>query len=77
VLQDDLRRYVEVRIAYYEAGDDQRRVDSLIAVGDSISTVLFDIAAAVSKDPANLAFTQQFVPALNNMIDVAMTREVF
>lgn len=74
LFRNDFKDYVEARIQYYAVGANVEgilRADSLSQV---ISGKLWARATSLSKDPANLAATQQMIPALNSMIDIATTR---
>jgi hypothetical protein len=76
-LNTSLSAYLENRIAYYEVGSDQDRIDSVLSAGDALAVELFDLVATASLDAGKLAFTQQMVPALNAMFDASGTREIF
>lgn len=74
LFRNDFKDYIETRISFYKIGANPEgilRADSLSQV---ISSKLWKRACALSKDPANLAATQQMVPALNAMIDASSYR---
>lgn len=74
VLRKDFKEYVEARIAYYEAGPDMQKILRADSLSQLISARLWKRTSDLSKNPANLAATQQMIPALNTMIDVTSTR---
>jgi hypothetical protein len=57
----DLKDYVQARINWFDAK----------RIGDK----LWHRAAVLARDPANMVASQQMIPALNAMIDVAVSRE--
>ncbi len=71
----DLKNYVEARIAYYEAGDDEHRIKNTISKSDSFSGLCWRRAANLSRVPTNTVASMQMIPALNAMIDIVSTRE--
>ncbi|MGL2964813.1 hypothetical protein ACSVH2_13405 [Flavobacterium sp. RSB2_4_14] len=70
----DFKDYVEARIQYYEVGPNVKGILKADSLSQAISARLWKRASDLSKDPANLAATQQMIPALNTMIDVTTTR---
>lgn len=70
----DFKLYVEARISYYQAGSDVKGILKADSLSQEISAKLWKRASTLSKNPANLAATQQMIPALNNMIDVTTSR---
>jgi len=72
-VEDSLRRYVEVRIAFYEAGEDDQR----LAVAEQESAVLqkevWNTAVAAGKE-APSPLTATFITSLNETIDLDATR---
>lgn len=73
LFRKDFKEYVETRILYSQGADPTGilKADSLSQL---ISSRLWKRASQLSKDPANLAATQQMIPALNTMIDVTTSR---
>lgn len=71
----DFAPYIEARIAYYEAGRDTAKVNQLKIESDKYAALLWSRAATLSKEPSNLAASNQMVPALNAMMDVTIVRE--
>ena len=74
LFRKDFKQYVETRISYYQAGADVNGILKADSLSQVISSKLWKRASMLSKDPANLAATQQMIPALNDMIDVTTSR---
>lgn len=74
LFRKDFKEYVETRIFYYQVGADVKGVLKADSLSQVISARLWKRASNLSKDPANLAATQQMIPALNTMIDVTTSR---
>lgn len=74
LFRKDFKNYVEARITYYQAGADVKSVLKADSISQRISARLWKLASKLAKDPANLAATQQMIPALNSMIDVSTSR---
>lgn len=71
----DFKQYVEVRIAFFEAGADTGKIFATHRETEAVQKLLWNRAAQLSKDstvsmPANM----QMIPALNAMIDITNTR---
>ncbi|MCV2487494.1 hypothetical protein OD917_21345 [Flavobacterium sp. SH_e] len=74
LLRKDFKEYVDARIDYYAAGPDLKKILKADSLSQVISSKLWKRTAELSKDPKNLAATQQMIPALNTMIDVTSSR---
>jgi hypothetical protein len=74
LFRKDFKEYVEARIQYYEVGPDVKGILKADSLSQGISTRLWKRASDLSKNPINLAATQQMIPALNTMIDVTTSR---
>lgn len=74
LFRKDFKDYVEIRISYYKAGSDVKGILKADSLSQIISAKLWKRATNLSKDPSNLAATQQMIPALNDMIDITTTR---
>ena len=74
LFRNDFKAYVEARVSYYEVGADVQGVMDAHTLSQAISERLWIRACSLAKDPANLAATQQMIPALNTMIDVTTSR---
>jgi hypothetical protein len=67
--------YIDTRIDYYEANFRDEPRNAALKQGEEIAFHLFKRATQLSRDPANLASTQQMIPILNDVIDLAIERE--
>jgi len=74
LFRKDFKEYVETRIAYYQVGVNVKEILKADSLSQVISSRLWKRASRLSKDPANLAATQQMIPALNAMIDITTSR---
>jgi hypothetical protein len=74
LFRKDFKEYVETRIAYYQVGLNVKEILKADSLSQVISSRLWKRASRLSKDPANLAATQQMIPALNAMIDITTSR---
>ncbi|MEL1255237.1 hypothetical protein AAEO57_15720 [Flavobacterium sp. DGU38] len=74
LFRKDFKDYVEARIDYYESGPNIKGILKADSLTQVISAKLWKRASDLSKDPSNLAATQQMIPALNTMIDVTTSR---
>ena len=74
LFRNDFKEYVETRIAYFQVGGDVKGILKADSLSQVISSKLWKRACNLAKDPANLAATQQMIPALNAMIDVTTSR---
>jgi len=74
LFRKDFKEYVEARISYSQVGTDIKGILKGDSLSQVISSKLWKRACDLSKDPANLAATQQMIPALNTMIDVTTSR---
>lgn len=75
LFRNDLKNYLEARIAYYDAGDNDELIQRSLRDADSISLSCWKRATELSRNPSNFAATMQMVPALNAMIDIVSTRD--
>lgn len=71
----DFTAYVEARINYYEVKRDKAKITVAKEQAGRYAALLWKRAAGLSKDPANLAASNQMMPALNAMIDIVTERE--
>jgi len=67
-------KYLEARIAYFDSGVDIANIRLALERSNSAADSLWEIAASHSRYPANLVASNQMVPALNQMFDVANSR---
>ena len=71
----DFSKYVEARIAYYDAGVQKDKMDAAMATAIEYSDKLWKRAADLSRDAPSRVSYMQMIPALNNMIDIASVRQ--
>jgi len=74
LFRKDFKEYVETRIAFYQVGANAKEILKTDSLSQVIASKLWKRACDLSKNPANLAATQQMIPALNTMIDVTTSR---
>ncbi|MFD1256680.1 hypothetical protein ACFQ3S_07715 [Mucilaginibacter terrae] len=78
-VRDELRplftSYVNTRIAYYEWGIDEDQLNLTLKLGNDYSAKIWKRVMELSQDKENTLRTQQMVPALNDMMDIATTRD--
>jgi hypothetical protein len=61
LFRKDFKEYVETRIAYYQVGLNVKEILKADSLSQVISSKLWKRASRLSKDPANLAATQQMI----------------
>ena len=74
-LRADFKQYVGTRIAYYNAGTDDKKIDIELKKASEISQEIWKTVMLESKQKESLIRSQQMIPALNNMIDIVTTRD--
>jgi hypothetical protein len=72
--RDLLRRYVDVRLEFYRAGVDKRRMDVALDRGKQLQGELWTRASAVARDDAHSIPAGLFIQALNETIDLDAKR---
>lgn len=70
---EEFRSYVRGRIAYYQAGRNERTLGSAVEQTDAAAARLWRKAVALSRDPSMTEATRLMVPALNEMFDISTT----
>jgi len=75
LLRTDLAKYVDARIAYYDAGDDEEKIKLALQDATSYSGKVWQRAVLLSQNLDNRVRSEHMIPALNNMIDIVTTRE--
>ncbi len=75
LLRADLKNYLETRISYFEAGDNENLIKNLLVQSDSISKIIWKQVSKLSHNQGYWPATEQMVPSLNGMIDIVTTRE--
>ena len=68
------RSYLEARIRYYSAMRDTAKIRQAMNDADKHAADIWRIASSNSRIPSNLVASNQMVPALNEMFDIANTR---
>lgn len=71
----DFQDYVEARIKYYNAGDNDKKLSDAENEANLISSRIWQRTMSLSRDQRNFVPTMQMVPALNEMIDIVTTRD--
>lgn len=74
LFREDFRKYLETRIEYFEAHTDIERMKRSIEGSDIFAEKLWKRASELSRNGEYLAVTNQMIPALNSMFDIANTR---
>jgi hypothetical protein len=75
-LRKDFKDYINARIAYYRAGNDEKKIQQALMKSKEISLKIWNRAATESKDPkVSIVRANQMIPALNSMIDIVTTRD--
>ncbi len=72
----DLKKYLEARIEYFEAGRDIPRVFAAIDTANAYGKRLWDRTMKLSPPNGVHGPTAQMVPALNAMYDIATVRQM-
>jgi hypothetical protein len=71
----DFNGYLEARIAYHDAALDTVKRRTANDDAARYAALLWKRSTALSRNPANLSASNQMVPALNAMFDIATTRD--
>ncbi|HTE24596.1 hypothetical protein [Flavitalea sp.] len=74
-LRKDFKDYVETRIAYYEAGNDEEIMSNQIDKSEVISARIWKSVTFHSSDLDFRIRSQQMIPVINEMIDIVTTRD--
>ena len=74
-LRAGFKEYIETRIAYFNAGNDEDKVTQELRKATVISDRIWQRAAQQSQDRETIVRSAQMIPALNNMIDIVTTRD--
>jgi hypothetical protein len=70
----DFAAYLEGRISVYQSGRDTAALKTARIKVATYSQLLWQRAARLSRIPANLVASNQMIPALNSMFDIATSR---
>ena len=74
-LRADFKEYLETRIAYYTAGSDEEKISGELKKAALISGRIWKRVTFYSNDQDFRIRSQQMIPVLNNVIDIATTRD--
>ena len=66
--------YLDARIAYFDAGTDTTKIRAALRQSRSAADSLWYVTKSNSRIPTNLVASNQMVPALNQMFDIANSR---
>ncbi|HMI04220.1 MAG TPA: hypothetical protein VK541_17155 [Pedobacter sp.] len=67
--------YLNARISYYEAGIDENQLNQSLQQSNDYSGKIWKSVTALSQNKDNAFRSQQMIPALNAMMDIATTRD--
>jgi len=73
LLRADLKEYVEARIAYYDTDREKSERERIRA--ELISKRIWEKVVMQMQKSENVLRSSQMIPAINNMIDVVITRD--
>lgn len=68
------KEYIHARIAYFNSATDTVKIRQSLMQSQAAGEQLFKIAALHARNPANLIASNQMIPALNAMFDIANLR---
>jgi hypothetical protein len=74
-IRELLREYVDARIKYYAAADDELKISQTLQESDSLATRIWLIASQYSFSTEGRVASTLMLTALNNMFDSASTRD--
>lgn len=74
VLMPMFRDYVEERILFYQSGMDLKTVWEHVLASDSLGNAIWSATASYAKQDPTQTEVSKIVPALNEMIDITLTR---
>ena len=75
LLRANFKDYVEARIAYYSAGNNEEKITQELRRATVISDKIWHTVALQSQDKETIIRSPQMIPGLNNMIDIVTTRD--
>jgi hypothetical protein len=74
-LRDLLGKYIDTRIAYYDAGANKQKIDAAIKEGTIYYSRIWQLVVASSRISTNFLPTNQTVPTITSVINAATNRE--
>jgi hypothetical protein len=75
LLRQDFRNYLQTRIDYYNVGDSEYKLKAALHRSDEYGLIIWRRVASYAQRPQSLIQTNQMVPAVNNMLDITITRD--
>lgn len=75
LLRKDFKNYVESRIAYYDAGPDEKDIQAALKKSDGLSYLIWKRVAEFARNSTGMIPTSQMVPSVNAMIDITTERD--
>jgi len=73
-LRDLLAKYVDTRVAYFDAGANKQKLEAAITQGSSYYSRIWQLVVTSSRNPTNFLPTNQMVPTLTSVINTATNR---
>ena len=70
----DLKDYVAARVEYYEAKNDESRIQEMLARAETLAQKIWKRASDEAGQPGDVK-SMQMIPAVNNMMDALSKRE--
>ena len=74
LFKEDFKKYIDARIFYFESRTDIARTLASMDTANKYGTNIFMRAAKFAMDPNYFVPSQQMIPAVNAMLDIANTR---
>jgi hypothetical protein len=75
LMRAEFKKYIDARIAYYEAGNNPIRLAEARSESTKHSDSIWKIVALQTQEPASLVRSNQMIPAMNDLIDIVTTRD--
>lgn len=74
-LRAQFKDYLETRIAYYHAGNNEHKIEEILENSEKISTGIWKTVANHARDSIYRLRSQQMIPIVNAMIDIIASRD--
>jgi FtsH-binding integral membrane protein len=71
----DLKQYLEARIEYYDAGNDEEKINKSLGDAAKISDHIWQMVTRLSRESSATIPQNLMIPALGDMIDVVTSRD--
>ncbi|HEX6181802.1 MAG TPA: hypothetical protein VFZ47_11200 [Chitinophagaceae bacterium] len=75
LFHQDFREYLNARIAYYDARDDEQKIQAALKDGNKYSYRIWKRAAQDAHELDHRVRAEKMIPAVNAMIDIVTTRD--